>query len=277
MTNKHECEVITYSTDYYNRRSWKEAWDMPLHIHNAHELYYLYEGNVQYNIDGIIYDVSAGSLVFIPESVSHKTTAISLKHDRFVINFKDTGELKELFEKVKALFKCNCICVPVEKKQGLERIFAEIQKESEINDEYTQECLKNAVHKLFVYIMRNLSNITNKETKSVPSFVNFIAEYIKSNYHDEITLPEMAKIVGMNEAYLSRKFKEYTGTGINEYINVVRIGEAVKLLLNTDYSIVRISNEVGYNDSSYFAMMFKRLVGITPKKYRKSNLEEMNR
>lgn len=50
MTNKHECEVITYSTDYYNRRSWKEAWDMPLHIHDAHELYYLYEGNVQYSL-----------------------------------------------------------------------------------------------------------------------------------------------------------------------------------------------------------------------------------
>ena len=275
MISKNDYEVIAYSTDYYNRRNWKQAWDMPLHIHDVHELYYLYEGNVQYNIDGNIYDVSAGSLVFIPKSVAHKTTAISLKHDRFVINFRDNSDLKEIFEKVKAVFKSNCICVPFEKRNGLERIFIEIQKESEINDEYSQGCLKNAVHKLFVYIIRNFSNITNEETKSVPAFVNFIAEYIKSNYHDEITLPEMAKIVGMNEAYLSRKFKEYTGTGINEYINVVRVGEAVKLLLNTDYSIVRISNEVGYNDSSYFAMMFKRLIGITPKKYRKQN-EETN-
>ncbi len=273
MKSKHECELITYSTDYYNRRNWKEAWDMPLHIHDAHELYYLYEGNVQYNIDGNVYDVSAGCIVFIPESVVHKTTAISLKHDRFVINFKNNSELKDLFEKVKALFKCNCICVPMEERRGLEKIFTEIQKESEIHDEYSQECLKNAIHKLFVFLIRNLSNVQNEETKSVPSFVNFIAEHIKSNYHDEVSLPELAKLVGMNEAYLSRKFKEYTGTGINEYINIVRIGEAVKLLLNTDYSIVRVSNEVGYNDSSYFAMMFKRLIGNTPKKYRKLNKE----
>ena len=166
MVSKHECEVIAYSSDYYNRRNWKEAWDMPLHIHDAHELYYLYEGNVQYNIDGNIYDVSAGSVVFIPEGVAHKTTAISLKHDRFVINFKDNNEIKEIFEKVKTLFKCYYICVPIEKRHGIERIFTEIQKESETNDEYSQDCLKNTLHKLFVFIIRNLSNVENEKTKS---------------------------------------------------------------------------------------------------------------
>ena len=158
----------------------------------------------------------------------------------------------------------------VEKRKELERLFVEIQKELEIYDEYSLECIKNFIHKLVVFLVRNSSCVRNK---NVPEYVNVITEYIKANYHSEISLQKLSRIVGMNMSYISRKFKEFKRIGVSEYVNIVRINEAAKLLKNTNFSIIRIANEVGYNDSSYFAMIFKQKMGVTPKKYRNDYCE----
>ena len=274
MNKDNKTELIEYFSDYYNLRNLKEEWDMPIHSHNVYELYYLFDGHVQYNIDGEIYDISEGNLVFIPPNLLHKTTSLSLEHQRFVINFKKESVPENILSQLHNAFEVNCLKVPQKKRAQIERMFMEINDEIGIDDEYSKDFVDFGLRRVLVFIIRNAYKMKVEKIKSIPVFINDIVEFIKLNYYDDISLPIIAQHINMNEAYISRKFKEIVGQGISEYINVVRVEMAVKLLLQTNFSVTRIATDVGFNNSSYFASVFEQMLGVTPKKYRMMNKTE---
>jgi len=92
--------------------------------------------------------------------------------------------------------------------------------------------------------------------------------YIADNYHKNITLQDVADHVHLNAAYFSSVFKRSSGFSFKEYLNMVRIEESKRLLSNTDYSIIDIAVATGFEDQSYFARVFKRYTGLTPRQYR---------
>lgn len=102
-----------------------------------------------------------------------------------------------------------------------------------------------------------------------------IAEYITDNYSSEITLELLSKKFTISKSHMSRQFKAATGFNISEYISVVRIKNAQRLLLTTNYHITQIATMCGFNNSSYFTAVFKRILGISPLKLRKNTLENI--
>ena len=70
---------------------------------------------------------------------------------------------------------------------------------------------------------------------------------------------------------LSKQFKSVMGIGFNEYINIVRVTASEKLLLSTNAPITQIAMDCGFNDSNYYAAVFKKIKGITPKKFSLQN------
>ena len=99
------------------------------------------------------------------------------------------------------------------------------------------------------------------------SIIQNAAKYISENFNSDLTLDTLAAKYAMSPSHFSKQFKNVTGVGMNEYVNISRISAAEKLLLNTDWPITRIATECGFNDSNYFAAVFKKIKGITPKKY----------
>ncbi len=77
-------------------------------------------------------------------------------------------------------------------------------------------------------------------------------------------------MLGMSRSYVSTKFKEQFGIGINEYINKYRIKKAKELLNTADHNLNTISRMVGYSDSRTFIRIFKKYEDIPPGKYRSS-------
>lgn len=98
--------------------------------------------------------------------------------------------------------------------------------------------------------------------------VNSTIRFIKENYKKDLSLDILASNAYCNTSYLSYIFKEKMNIGITDYINQVRIDAAKQLLDITGKTITEISSEVGYNDSSYFARVFKQRVGLSPSEYR---------
>ena len=71
---------------------------------------------------------------------------------------------------------------------------------------------------------------------------------------------------------MSHLFRNEMGTTFSDYLTRVRL-EAAKKLLMEGASVDKTAEEVGYNDGNYFIKIFKKYVGVTPAKYRKSLMQ----
>jgi len=119
----------------------------------------------------------------------------------------------------------------------------------EIADTFAESCFKD---------------IPSKNSELIHKAIAYIAEHFQEN----IRLEDVAGLVHLHPSYFSSVFKESTGSSFKEYLNLVRIEESKRLLINTDYSIIDIAIATGFEDQSYFSKVFKKYTGLTPKQYR---------
>ena len=101
-----------------------------------------------------------------------------------------------------------------------------------------------------------------------------VIHYMNVNLSKEITLDELSKLVNVNSSYLSSQFKNETGTTIINYLNHQKIKYASYLLKNTQMSISSVAMNIGIIDANYFARLFKKYMGVSPRVYRKSSMLE---
>lgn len=95
-----------------------------------------------------------------------------------------------------------------------------------------------------------------------------VQRYIVNNIDKKISLADLSELTDLDESYLCRLFKRECHMTINEYIQNQRINEAKWMLESSDNSIIDISHLLGFSTQSYFCSVFKKIVGISPAKYR---------
>lgn len=101
--------------------------------------------------------------------------------------------------------------------------------------------------------------------------VEAMCGYVQSHLGGSFSLQDVAESVELSPYYASRIFKEDQGVTIMEYATKLRMDEAKLLLTNPRYRIDEIAAKVGYGDSSYFARVFKKHEGMSPRDYRASH------
>jgi YesN/AraC family two-component response regulator len=106
--------------------------------------------------------------------------------------------------------------------------------------------------------------VTNKLQISNPPSI----DYIHKHYKEPIRLETLAKIEHYHPVYYSAWFKKKTGKSPKVYLNELRLREARQLLIGTEWSMSRISEELGFENSSSFTRWFVNCEGISPQKYR---------
>ncbi|MCM2533822.1 AraC family transcriptional regulator [Neobacillus pocheonensis] len=99
-------------------------------------------------------------------------------------------------------------------------------------------------------------------------------EFIRLNLDQNLNLGNISKAIHSSTYELSRQFKKETGQTITEYINKLRIKEALKIMENENMSITDIAQMVGFNDVNYFTKVFKKFNGFTPSEYRKGKIQK---
>jgi two-component system response regulator YesN len=93
-------------------------------------------------------------------------------------------------------------------------------------------------------------------------------DFIAKNYRRDISVKEVADLVGLSPNYFSHLFKKTTGASFTEYVNAVRVAQARRLLAESDLKIYEIAETVGYTDYKYFSAVFTKLAGASPTRYR---------
>lgn len=100
--------------------------------------------------------------------------------------------------------------------------------------------------------------------------MNEAVDYIKKNYSNDLNMAVVSNHISMNYSLFSYTFKRYVGTNFVNYLKNIRIGEAKKLLVETDMKVHEISKAVGYEHEKHFMKTFKNITGLTPSQYRKN-------
>lgn len=95
--------------------------------------------------------------------------------------------------------------------------------------------------------------------------------YISQHLGEHFDLDQMAAALYVSKCYLCRAFHRSVGMTVMEYVNHRRLARAKQLLLTTEKTISQIADEAGFSGFSYFCSCFRRVEGVTPSAYRKSN------
>ena len=95
-----------------------------------------------------------------------------------------------------------------------------------------------------------------------------VKSYIDEHYKDEMSLEQLADLVGMTCTSFSRYFKQRTSKTISEYIIDIRLGYAARMLIDTADSISEICWRTGFNTLSNFNRLFRKRKGCSPTEFR---------
>jgi len=99
-------------------------------------------------------------------------------------------------------------------------------------------------------------------------------DYIEENLHRSMSIKEIAERACTAKSTLYKNFREVFGCTVAEYVTKKRVELAQTMLLETDLSIEDISKRVGFSSGAYFTVNFKKQVGMSPSKYRKTTGKE---
>ncbi len=131
--------------------------------------------------------------------------------------------------------------------------------------------LQNKLRSIFVDISQLFGNMNpeNKYSESVTKMLDFI----NANYMKDISLDAMAETVNLHPNYASSLFKKEIGTAFIQYLNSYRIMKAKAFLKkNSELSLDKIAEMVGYENSRHFIKVFKKYCNTTPGEYRNSKI-----
>lgn len=138
----------------------------------------------------------------------------------------------------------------------------------------TESVTKNLLDILFNYILRNWLNRQQTPTMSWSAamrdkYLQRALVAIHSDLQKDWNLEKLASESGLSRAAFAQKFKQVTGDTPAHYIAQVRIQKAMDMLRTSESTVEIVAEAVGYSDSFVFSKAFKRILGKSPRDYRR--------
>ena len=269
-------EYINYTANLPLKISYNKITNYPIHWHNSIEIVYVVKGTLDITIDTDTFTLNEKEVEIINVNESHKFSSSS---DNKVIIFNiDPFFFEKYYKDINNIFfytnsndkedqngeEYN------ELKSILTEILCEYVQKSEDYDEEIEDILITLLYHLinnFHYLTYEKEELKDK-TEQLDRY-HRISKYIFNNYNYNITLQEIAKKEFLSTHYLSHEIKYATGYSFTDLINLTRVEESIKLLLDTTMSISEISDEIGFSHVRYYNKNFKIYYDCTPLQYRK--------
>lgn len=112
-----------------------------------------------------------------------------------------------------------------------------------------------------------MSSMFREKDKGNP-YIRKALRYMSDHYSEHLELNQVADFVGLSPSYFSTLFRQTVGVSFREQLNWIRVEESKRLLLNQQYTLADIAISMGFPDQSYYCKVFKKIVGVTPGKFR---------
>ncbi|MDK2808093.1 MAG: hypothetical protein PWP24_827 [Clostridiales bacterium] len=236
------------------------------HFHNFFELYYLESGERYHMIRDAVYTIHAGQFVlFAPYVMHHSYGEKDISFKRIVLYFSPS-EIQSVQLMAALEPKSGVYTADPKSRYSIHQLFKMILQEEEENVPYKQEYMHTLLNLLLITIQRQ---VPQPEQHIKQTRIGQVVDYIHTHYFDNITLEFLSKEFFVSPYYLCREFKRCTNRTIVQYINVTRIMNAQRKLMETNCSMTEIANLTGFSNLTHFNRVFKSNAGITPSEYRK--------
>lgn len=119
----------------------------------------------------------------------------------------------------------------------------------------------------YVQQFRNAASDGQTEDENI---IELAIHYMKENMEKHLSLQDIADQIGYSPSHFSMLFKKRTGHSPLTYFNLLKIQQACLLLDTTDMKINQICYKIGIEDTYYFSRLFSKMMGMSPREYRKS-------
>lgn len=236
--------------------------DYPAHIHEDLELIYVKKGRCTAYCGGKKYTLEEGSLFLaFPNQVHHYTECVQGEY--YVLIMKPTRLLSygEVFLEGEPL---SAVCQPDQKAVYL----LETAYEEFCQDGYSK-IIAAYLTALFGKLLKYYSiESSGARQDTVLQILNFCVEH----YRENISVADIAQNLHLSRSSVSHNFSSRLGIHFCDYINALRLGDAVELLKNRNYTITQIANRTGFPTIRTFNRAFFKQYGMTPSDYRKEIL-----
>lgn len=255
------------------------------HYHTSYELYYLFSGERNYFVKDRAYRIRAGDLILIDSNVVHKSADSGIPdHERVVLYFSPAyfdEYPQEERELLRTPFIRSHAHVPLNLQEKLraEELLLSMLRELHDRPIGYRVHVRHMAGELLLLAARASGKselIPRPEPTPVQLKVSEVVRHINRHFDGPLELDDLARRFYISRSHLSRTFKEVTGFGFAEYVNLTRIREAQRMLLETKHSVTLVSELAGFDNFSHFGKMFKRLSGVSPRTYRKLDRPDLN-
>ncbi|MEK4064803.1 MULTISPECIES: helix-turn-helix transcriptional regulator [Paenibacillus] len=257
-----------------------------LHWHEHFEIIVMQEGHAIFHVDSKPYEVGPGDVIIVPSGGLHVGYSLysgDIAYVSIVFHaslFKDRNQDSQ-HEQFVAPYLNNRFQFPVKPADLnpacscyyplLQAIIAEVRSKGPA----FQLVVKNQLHLFFTLLSRSfppqqLSERHQSERHSINrERFKPLLEYLEAHFDEKITIEWAAKFVNLNPYHFCKTFKKLTGRTFIDYVNLSRIHEAERLLLESDLTVTEIAGKVGCDNPNYFTKLYKQYKGITPSGARK--------
>ncbi|MFQ9705743.1 MAG: helix-turn-helix domain-containing protein [Limosilactobacillus pontis] len=264
VQNHHENVVVNTNIGIrFWRSSTGTSGYVPFHWHSSIEIVCVFDGRLDFNIEGQLFILKSGQFIIVPSGAVHSVANTPNRAMVFQIPISTLERYLDYPEKVD--FKNGQVDLPEYKTiVKLIKHFGEVDIAQTDGYKFDSEIILLKILKIiFTKFARQRSFVaSNNQLKNVIIYIN-------QNYQEQLTVNLLARRFGYNPSYLSRIFKEQTGISLLKYIYGVRINRFYQDILKTDRPIKKLMQENGLNNERTARKTFKEMFGILPSALRR--------
>lgn len=252
-----------------------------LHFHNCLEIGICHSDSGYLEVNGKVFEFNAGDMICIPRNFVHTTYSKPGVRSEWSYIFLDTDELfkgllanSDFFDQFTTMasnFKC---IIYRDEYPELHYLVHSILKENKHQKTGYLSNIRAFLLATCIEIMRiqetyTKENINNDVVHNDNLLVISPAlNYIYRNYNQQFHVELLSDMCHLCATHFRRLLNQMVGTTPLDFINSIRINKACQYLRGTEYSIIAVSEQVGFHSVSSFNRYFIKVMGISPREWR---------
>ncbi len=262
----------------------EKMFDVPRHEHSSIELTYIIKGEAEHTLDGRTTVVRAGDYFIVDYGSRHSYKAITpdgflnldlmFRPELLDPILKGTKSLRTILEHYLLHFNINALvqnpahAVFHDDSGQIFKLLNLINDEAEAHRPGYSELIRCYLIEILLLTVRRIDDASAASTGHDIS--SFITAYIAEHYMEDISLKDLSERMNYSLPYLSKRFKEDTGTTFVTYLQNYRVMQGCRLLSSSRHSLAEITEMVGYKDIKFFSSLVKKMTGLSPSDFRRS-------